>query len=73
MRRQRRDRHTVSLDRKRHLADLAESKPTASAARAFVRKAYECCNMAEYMARKYNIKGEIGIGEEGIGADKGLP
>ncbi len=73
MRRQRRDRHTVSLDRKSRLADLAESKPTASAARAFVRKAYECCDVAEYMARKYDIKGEIGIGEEGIGADKGLP
>ena len=42
MRRQRRDRHTVSLDRKRHLADLAEAKPTASAARAFVRKAFVC-------------------------------
>lgn len=42
MRRQRRDRHTVSLDRKSHLADMAESKPTASAARAFVRKAFVC-------------------------------
>ena len=51
MRRQRRDRHTVSLDRKRHLADLAESKPTASAARAFVRKAYEITSPVVEFAR----------------------
>lgn len=73
MRKQHRTRHTISLDRKRRLADLAETKPTASAAKAFIRKAYVCCDVAEYMARKYDIKGEIGIGEEGIGADKGLP
>lgn len=73
MRRRQRDRHSISLDRKSHLADLAETKPTAKAARAFVRKAYECCDVAEYMSRKYDIKGEIGIGEKGIRADKELP
>ena len=26
-----------------------------------------------YMAKKYDIKGEIGIGEKDIGADKELP
>lgn len=66
-------RHAISLDRRNRLADMAETKPTASAAKAFIRKAYECCNVAEYMAGKYDIKGEIGIGEEGIRADKELP
>lgn len=68
-----RNRHVISLDRKRHHADLAGTKPAPDAVKAFSRKAYECCNVAEYMARKYDIKGEIGIGEKGIRADKGLP
>lgn len=72
MRRRRRNQ-PVSLDRKSRLADLAEAKPDARAAKVFVRKTYECCDVLGYMARKYNIKGEIVIGEEGIGADKGLP
>lgn len=73
MRKQRRNRYVISLDRKNRLADMAETKPTARAAKAFIRKAYECCNVAEYMARKCDIKGEIGIGEKGIRADKELP
>ena len=68
-----RERNIVNMDRKCRLTEMAETKPVASAARAFVRKAYECCNVAEYMAKKYDIKGEIGIGEETVRADKELP
>lgn len=73
MRRRRRNQHAVSLDHKSRLAGMAEAKPSARAAKVFVRKTYECCDVLGYMAKKYDIKGEIGIGEEGIGADKGLP
>ncbi len=73
MRKRSRTRHDISLDRRNRLADMAETKPTASAAKAFIRKAYECCSVAEYVAKKYDIKGEIGIGEEGIGANKDIP
>ena len=68
-----RNRHNIILDRKRHLADLAESKPAPGAVKAFSRKAYECCDVLGYMVKKYDIKGEIGIGEEGIRADKEFP
>lgn len=71
MGKQRRNRHSISLDRKRHLADLAESKPAPGAVKAFSRKAYECCDVLGYMVKKYDIKGEIGIGQESIGSDKG--
>lgn len=64
-----RERNIVSLDRKRSLSEI---KPDAKMAKAFVRKTYECCDMLGYMARKYDIKGEIGIGEKSIGADKEL-
>lgn len=73
MRRQHKNRHTISLNHKSRLAGMAETKPDAKAARAFIRKAYESCDVTEYMARKYDIRGEIGIGEESIGADKELP
>lgn len=73
MGKQRRNRHSISLDRKRHLADLAESKPAPGAVKAFSRKAYECCDVLGYMVKKYDIKGEIGIGQESIGSDKGIP
>lgn len=73
MRKQQIDRHTLSLNRKSRLAEMAETKPDAKAAKAFIRKAYECCDVAEYMARKYDIKGEIGIGEDDIGTDKRIP
>lgn len=57
MGKQRRNRHSISLDRKRHLADLAESKPAPGAVKAFSRKAYECCDVLGYMVKKYDIKG----------------
>lgn len=63
----------LSQDRKRRLADLAETKPDAKATKAFIRKAYECCDVLGYMAKKYDIKGEIGIGEENIREDQGIP
>jgi hypothetical protein len=52
---------------------MAEAKPDARAAKVFVRKTYECCDVLGYMAKKCDVKGEIGIGEKDIGADKELP
>ncbi len=63
----------VDLDRKRRLAEMAETKPTAKAAKAFIRKAYVCDDATEYTAQKYGIKGEIGNGEDSIRADKSIP
>ena len=70
MRKQHKDRHTLSLE---HRHRLAATKPDAKAAKAFIRKAYECCDVLGYMANKCDIKGEIGIGQESIGSDKGIP
>ena len=47
------------------LADSAETKPTASAAKALIRDMYMRGSVAEYVAKKYDIKGEIEIGQEG--------
>lgn len=66
MNRRGRERNIVSLDRRNRLAEMAEAKPDARAAKSFVRKTYECCDVAGYMAKKYDIKGEIGIGEKSI-------
>jgi hypothetical protein len=44
---------------------MAGTKPDAKAVKAFVRKAYERCDVIGYMAKnEYDIKGEIGIGQE---------
>lgn len=67
------ERNIISLDQKRSLAEMAKTRPTDKATAAFVRRAFECCNVAEYMAKKYDIKEEIGIEEKDIGADKELP
>lgn len=56
MRKQHKDRHTLSLEHRNRLAEMAATKPDAKAVKAFVRKAYECC--------EYDIKGEIGIGQK---------
>lgn len=64
MKAQQRNRHAASLSRKSRLADMAESKPDAKAAKAFIRKAYECCDVAEYMAKKYDIKVEKKVSEQ---------
>lgn len=45
----------------------------AMEAKAYIRKTYMCSDVVEYMARKYDIKGEIGIGEKDIRAGKRLP
>lgn len=68
-----RERNIVNLDRKCRMAEMAGMKPPDKATKAFTRKAFECGNVAEYMAKKYDIKGEIGIGQETVGADKELP
>ena len=65
MRKQRKDRHTLSLEHRHRLAEMAGTKPDAKAVKAFVRKAYERCDVIGYMAKnEYDIKGEIGIGQE---------
>ncbi len=58
---------------KKQRRDMAEEKPAAGAAKDLIRNMYMHGGVAEYMAGKYDIKGEIGIGEEGIRADKELP
>ncbi len=60
------------MSRKRQ-EDMAGAKPVAAAAKALIRSMYVHGDVAEYVAGKYDIKGEIGIGQEGIGADKALP
>ena len=60
-------------DKAKSLADAAETKPAASAAKALIRDMYMHGSVAEYIAGKYDIKGEIGIGEESIRADKDIP
>ncbi len=50
-----------------------EEKTSASAAKALIRNMYMRGDVVEYMARKYDIKGEIGIGEKDIRAGKRLP
>lgn len=69
MNRRGRERNKVSRGRRHRLAEMAVTKPDAKAAKAFGRKAYECCDVLGYMAKKYDIKGEIGIGEKSIRAD----
>lgn len=68
-----RDIMNRTQNKTKSLADPAEEKPAASAARALIRDMYMRGSVAEYVAKKYDIKGEIGIGEEGIGADKDIP
>ncbi len=58
---------------KKRQGEPAETKPVAGAAKALIRNMYVHGDVAEYVAGKYEIKGEIGIGQEGIGADKALP
>jgi len=60
------------LDKKRQ-EDMAGAKPVAAAAKALIRSMYVHGDVAEYVAGKYDIKGEIGIGQESIGSDKGIP
>lgn len=67
-----RERNIVNLDRKCRMAEMAEMKPPDKATRAFTRKAFECGNVAEYMAKKYDIKGETEIGENDKGTFGGL-
>ncbi len=50
-----------------------EAEASSEAARAFIRKNYECYDVLGYMAKKYDIKGAVSIGEEDIGADRKFP
>ena len=44
-------------------SDIVEKNPVASAAKALIRNMYMHGDVLEYMAGKYDIKGEIRIGE----------
>lgn len=44
-------------------SDIVEKNPEASAAKALIRNMYMHGDVLEYMAGKYDIKGEIRIGE----------
>ena len=70
MNRRGRERNIASLDRRNRLAEMAEAKPDAKAVKAFARKAYECCDVAGYMAKKYDINANIDIQEENIEPEK---
>lgn len=56
-----RSRKQQREDTKRHYKELAERTPSASAARAFVRKAYQSCSVEEYL-RERGVT-EIGQGK----------
>lgn len=66
MRKRRRDQDTLCRNQKSRLAEQADKRPSASAAKELIRKTYACSDVLGYVAEKYDIKGEIGIGEEGI-------
>ena len=44
-------------------SDIVEKNPEASVAKALIRNMYMHGDVLEYMAGKYDIKGEIRIGE----------
>ena len=51
MNRRGREQNKVSQVRRHRLAEMAATKPDAKAAKAFIRKAYECCDVLGYMAK----------------------
>lgn len=60
MRKQRRDRRTVSQDRKSGHEMMAENKPSASAARQYIHKAYQSYTVDDYLNKLgVDTKGEM--------------
>lgn len=49
MKKRKRDRHTLESDRKSRRKMMEESKPSASAARRFVHKAYQSYTVEDYI------------------------
>lgn len=60
MRKQQRDRKTVSQDRKSGHEMMAENKPSASAARQYIHKAYQSYTVDGYLNKLgVDTKGEM--------------
>jgi len=57
-----RDRHTLESDRKSGRKMMAESKPSASAARRFVHKAYQSYTVENYLNK-------LGVDVKGVAKD----
>lgn len=64
MRKQRRDRKQQKNDSELHYGGMAESKPDDKAVERFKKQAYEVTDVIGYMARKYDIKGEMQVGNK---------
>lgn len=64
MRKQRRDRKQQKNDSELHYGGMAESKPDEKAMERFKKPAYEVTDVIGYMAKKYDIKGEMQVGQE---------
>lgn len=62
MRKQRRDRKQQHLDSKSHYEMMAEKETDEKAKQEFRQKPYQCCNVTEYLARKYDVKGVMQVG-----------
>lgn len=64
MRKQRRDRKQQKNDSEMHYSGMAESKPDKKAIERFKKPAYEVTDVIGYMAKKYDIKGEMRVGQK---------
>lgn len=64
LRKQRRDRKQQKNDSELHYGGMAESKPDKKAMERFKKPAYEVTDVIGYMAKKYDIKGEMQVGNK---------
>ena len=62
MKKRKRDRHTLESDRKSRRKMMEESKPSASAARRFVHKAYQSYTVEDYLNK-------LGVDVKGVAKD----
>lgn len=64
MRKQRRDHKQRKNDSELHYGGMAERKPDQKAIERFKKPAYEVTDVIGYMARKYDVKGEMQVGNK---------
>lgn len=64
MRKQCRDRKQQKNDSEMHYGGVEESKPDEKARERFKKPAYEVTDVIGYTAKKYDIKGEMQVGQE---------
>ncbi len=62
LKKQKRDRHTLESDRKSGRKMMAESKPSASAARRFLHKAHQSYTVENYLNK-------LGVDVKGVAKD----